>query len=221
MTSREGHLKNTFASTAFLYFYGHGTKSVICWANYSVFTLMSCKMLRLINVHIPPVNKSDDNMTACFLEEVIGEFAVWQTTSQTKKLSVQSSNTQKLVWKLIKRVNISKIYCTNCSHYIAGEWGKCKQREMTHNSTNTVLNLLSCLTDLINVEADRMQVCVGAALAQGNPHINSWCHCWLIAHCKREAGVLPVRQEVPASSGRPPLHPRATEGSVLPLSVCC
>lgn len=33
-------------------------------------------MLRLINVHILPVNKSDDNMTACFLEEVICEFAV-------------------------------------------------------------------------------------------------------------------------------------------------
>ena len=70
------------------------------------------------------------------------------------------------------------------------------------------------------MEADRVQVTVRAALVQGDADINSLRRRWFVTHCKREAGVLPVRREVSASSGRPALFPRAPEVTGLPFALC-
>lgn len=77
-----------------------------------------------------------------------------------------------------------------------------------------------CVSDLINVEADGVQVGIRPPLVQVDPHNGSCRHRRLVAHCEGEAGILPVRQEVPASPGRPSLHPRALEVGGLPLAIC-
>lgn len=84
-------------------------------------------------------------------------------------------------------------------------------------SSNSVIMYLC---DLINVKANGKQVGVGAVLLQRDPDIHPWCRTWDITHCEREVWVLPVGQEVPASSCSTSLKPHALKGTRLPLSFC-